>query len=70
MAMGVMAGVKVGVPADFVVGGVAGSEGDLQRDVEDCRGPCHLAAGTLECHGAGLMVRVWRHRHGHIGAFL
>ena len=62
LAVGVMAGVKEGGPAGVSVGRAAGSEGGLQRGVEGCHGPCHLAAGTLECHGAGLMVRVGWHR--------
>ena len=70
LAMGVMAGVKVGGPAAFIVGDAAGSEGGLQRGVEGCRGPCHLAVGTLECHGAGLMVRGGQHRHAHVGVLL
>ena len=59
--------VKVGRSAGFSVGGAAGSEGSLQRSVEGCRGPCHLATGTLECHGAGLMVHGGRHCPLHVG---
>ena len=47
------------------MGGVAGSEGSHHTGVEGCRDPCHLVAGTLECHSAGLTVRGGRHCHGH-----
>ena len=50
--------------------GVAGGEGSLKTGVEDGRGSCHLAAGTLECHNAGLTVCRWRHRHDHLQEFL
>ena len=63
-------GVRVGGTVSVRAGGTVGVRVGRSAGGEGGRGPCHLAARTLEPHGAGLSVLRGRHRHGHVRELL